>query len=100
MIRETSWELWTKEIIEETDDKTRERYWIELIGNINKVIPTRPKKESDRAYYEANREKVQEINKEWLEKNKEKYKAYKKDWFQKNKEKIKERRRTNYGAKP
>ena len=33
------------ELIEETDDKTRERYWIENTDCVNKQIPGRTKKE-------------------------------------------------------
>lgn len=95
MIRETSWDDWTKEIIEETDDKTRERYWIELIGNLNKYITTRPRKELDHKRWETDKERLTEIHKEWLEKHKD----YNKSYYQKNKEKIlkrqKERRLKN-----
>lgn len=39
------WDAWTKEVVETTDDKTKERYWVELIGNLNERIPTRTNKE-------------------------------------------------------
>jgi hypothetical protein len=39
------WEAWVKEVVETTDDKTRERYWVELIGNLNSQVPTRNRKE-------------------------------------------------------
>ena len=45
------------ELIEETDDDTRERYWVENSECINKQIPGRTKKESNKEWYENNREK-------------------------------------------
>jgi predicted GIY-YIG superfamily endonuclease len=53
-IRVDGWDAWTKEVVETTDDKTRERYWVEQIGNLNINIPTRL-----------------ETHKQWKERNKE-----------------------------
>ena len=100
------------ELIEETDDKMRERYWILNTDCVNKVIPGRTKiewrkdntekiKEYKKEYYEDNkghianyhkewREKNKERNKEYREKNKEKTKDYNKEYREKNKEKQKE----------
>jgi len=68
------------ELIEETDDKTRERYWIENTNCINKIIPGRTEKE----YYENNRDKF----KEYRENNREKANEYFKEYREKNREKI------------
>jgi hypothetical protein len=84
----------------------REKELIELNINIciNKCIPTRTKKDSDRAYYLNHKEeraiyrkkyynehKEEMINqhKEYIEANKEKMKEYFKDRYQKNKEQRK-----------
>ena len=53
------------ELIEETDDDTRERYWILNTDCINKVIPGRTKKESNKEWYENNMEEKKEKNKEY-----------------------------------
>ncbi len=58
------------ELIEETDDKTRERYWIQNTDCINKYIPGRTATQ----YYSDNKEK----KKEYREKNKEKQKEHNK----------------------
>ena len=57
------------ELIEETDDKSRERYWIENTNCINKQIPGRTPKE----YYNDNKhlldkEKLKNYHKEYREK--------------------------------
>ncbi len=44
-IRVDGWDAWTKEVVETTDDRTRERYWFELMGNLNKNIPTKSRRE-------------------------------------------------------
>jgi predicted GIY-YIG superfamily endonuclease len=44
------WDAWTKEVVETTDDKTRERYWIEQISNLNGNVPTRTKSEYDKTH--------------------------------------------------
>ena len=68
------------ELIEETDDKSRERYWIENTDCVNKVIPGRTYKE----YCQDNTEKIKEYQREYREKNKENQKEYDKTrriWF-------------------
>jgi ribosome-interacting GTPase 1 len=65
----------------------RERYWIETMECVNKVIPTRTSKE----YREINTEKKAEYLKEWYETNKEKIKEHNREYYEENKEKIKER---------
>ena len=70
------------ELIEETDDKMRERYWVLNTECINKQIPGR----TEREYREDNKDK----SKEYREKNKEKTKEYQKEYREDNKEKIKD----------
>ena len=76
------------ELIEETDDKTRERYYIENTDCINKKIPGRTRKE----WREDNKEKYKQQNKKdcrkYYEKNKEKIAQYEKEYYEKNKEKY------------
>ena len=50
------WEAWTKEVVETTDDKTKERYWIKQISNLNVRMLTRTTKE----WYELNKEQMTE----------------------------------------
>ena len=64
----------------------RERFYIENNECINKVIPTRTRKE----HYQDNKEEIIKKCKEWREKNKEKYKKYMSDRYLKNKDKIKD----------
>lgn len=63
------------ELIEETEDETRERYWIENTDCINKQIPNRTRKEYSKEYYENNKdiiiEKKKEYSKEHYQNNKE-----------------------------
>ena len=47
-------------------------------------------KEAKKAYYEANKEKIKEANKAYYEANKEKMKEYQRAYREANKEKIKE----------
>ena len=76
--------------------ETRERWYIENNQCINKIIPTRTRKE----YYKDNKEKRQaydkqrtelkrEYDKEYREDNKEDIKQKKKKYYKANKEKIK-----------
>jgi pyruvate/2-oxoglutarate dehydrogenase complex dihydrolipoamide dehydrogenase (E3) component len=70
------------ELIEETDDPTRERYWVENTECINRIIPGRTRKE----HYENNRDIILNKKKEHYENNKEKIKQY----YENNKDKTKE----------
>ena len=50
----------------------RERYWLETLGAmLNKQVPSRNKKESDKNYRDNNKEKIKEKQKDWYERNKE-----------------------------
>lgn len=55
-IRVDGWEAWTKEVVETTDDKTKERYWIESIGNLNSYVPNR--KRIERPEYKNKFDKI------------------------------------------
>jgi len=74
------------ELIEETDDKTRERYWVENTECINQVIPGRTQQQ----WYQDNKEQHNAKNKAWEAQNIEKRKAYR--------EKHKEKRRAQMAA--
>lgn len=73
----------------------RERYWIEAMDCVNKVIPTRTFKE----YVEDNRQHISQYQKEYREKNREIISQYKKQYAEENREHIsqykKEYRETN-----
>jgi hypothetical protein len=64
------------ELIEETDDINRERYWILNTNCINKQIPGRTRKE----YKEDNREEILQYQSEYRENNKKKAKEYKTEY--------------------
>ena len=72
---------------------SKERYYIELNKEIcvNKIIPTRTKKE----WTKDNLEKVQEYQKEWKENNKEYVKEQSKEYYNNNIEKIQEYKLNN-----
>ncbi len=95
------WDNWDMVVIEQFECNNqneacaRERYWIETMqSKLNKVIPTRTKKE----YREETKEQRLEYQKEYYEANKERQKEYyeankerQKEYTEANKEKIKER---------
>jgi hypothetical protein len=60
------------ELIEETEDETRERYWIENTECINKVIPGRTRKE----YYQFYKDRLLEQKKQYDNNNKALKKNY------------------------
>ena len=62
----------------------RERYWIENLECVNKVVPTRTHKQ----YYEENKEKISQHKKECREENKEKISQHKKEYYEEHKEEI------------
>jgi hypothetical protein len=69
----------------------RERYYVEQIDCINKCIPGRTIQESQKAYKEANKDKI----KAYYETNKDKIKAYYDAYREVNKDKIKSYYETN-----
>lgn len=87
------------ELIEETEDKSRERYWIENTECINVMIPGRTGKEYREdtkeqwsPYYQNYRETHRDENiiyqREYREKNREELLAKKKEYRDNNKEKV------------
>ena len=65
-----------------------ERVYIEGYKCVNKNVAGRTKKESDKLYYEKNKDKVNENKKKYREKNKEYFKEYNKEYYNENKNKI------------
>eukprot|EP00960_Hanusia_phi_P021647 641366-Hanusia_phi.AAC.1 len=99
-IRESNWENWYIELYEEFPCENiqqlhkREGEVIRQIGNLNKEIAGRDRKE----WCKENKEKLTEQQKQWREENKEKIKQWReeniekiKQWRETNKEKIKQR---------
>lgn len=66
------------ELIEETDDENRERYWIENTECVNKQIPGRTKKE----WASDNKDKMTAYRKKYYEKknNRDKFSQYLKEY--------------------
>jgi len=74
---------YTISLIEETNDKKRERYWIENTDNvINKVIPFTSQEESKKIYRSNidNRKKEYQTYKLWVKKNKQSVKDWQKKY--------------------
>jgi hypothetical protein len=111
-IRENQgWDNWDMVIVEEysainkNDLHKRERHWIETLkATLNKIIPTRTKKEyetinSDKVKeyqkqkYENNKDARLEKNRQYREKNKDKLKEYGKQKYENNKDAINEKAR-------
>ena len=84
------------ELIEETDDKTRERYWVENTECINREIPGRTQEEW--CAIPENREKRNEKRRQRYAENKEKAKEAVKAWraIPENREKVNEKARQRY----
>jgi hypothetical protein len=73
----------------------RERHYIENTSNVvNKNIAGRTQVESSKAYYENNKEKIQEYLHDYYENNKEKLQEYKQEYYKLNREKNKEKLQT------
>lgn len=90
------WDAWDMILIENYPCKdkhelhARERHYIELLGStLNKVIPTRTRKERDI----ANHDKILEQKKEYRKNNIEKVKGWDKKHYEENKEKILKRQK-------
>lgn len=63
---------WYYELIEETDNKSREIYWIQNTKNcINKYKCNFDEKKSKKEYYEKNKEEFKKRNNKYYEKNKD-----------------------------
>jgi hypothetical protein len=77
-------------LIEETDDVSRERYWVDYYKDtlLNKRNGDTglSHKEVVKQWYESNKEKIKEHQKEYRESNKEKKKEQVKEWRDSNRE--------------
>ncbi len=85
----------------------RERHYIDTLQCVNKVKPTRTKKEyyeehkehlniKQKEYYELNKEHLYMKKKEYIKANKDKFIEYHKDYYNNNKEVLSEKRKTKY----
>lgn len=79
------------EIIQDGYEETaghRELYWIkQKNADLNKQMPTRTKKESQKAYYEQHKDKLAEYNLRYREEHKEEYAEYQQHYREENKDK-------------
>ena len=91
------------ELIEETEDKSREKYWVKNTECINKNIPGR----TDKEYREDNKEKLKQYridNKDYLKLqkaeyciiNKEKIDKKSKNYYNENREEISNKNKEKY----
>ena len=71
------------------DLEIRERYWMEQLNCINKIIPTRTQKE----YKENNKDKIKEQKKQYNLNNKIYIDEKNKQYYEQNKDKIKEQKK-------
>ena len=77
--------------IDANDARKNERRHLELLGaTLNMLIPSRTQKETDKIYYDNNKEKLKEKHKIYNDNNKEKIKETNKIYNDNNKEKRKE----------
>ncbi len=60
--------------------KKKEREYIDKFDCVNKYIPTRTKKESDKIYRYNNKEKKEEYNQQYYQKNKDYFKEKKEEY--------------------
>jgi len=69
--------------------RDREAYYIENLECVNKRIPNRTKKETQKAYYDNNKDKILQNKKKIRKKNKDKIGQYNKKYYEENKETMK-----------
>ena len=93
------WDNWDMIQLEQYEAKDkrdlegRERFYIETLkSSLNKVIPTRTRKE----FYNENKENILKQNKQYNEKNAEKISKQQKDYREKNAEKISKQEKEYY----
>ena len=70
----------------------RERHYIETLNCVNKVIVSRTKKESNKAYQFKNKVKIIKYRKQYQDENSEKLKEVSKNYREENREKLKKLR--------
>ena len=80
--------------VDKMELNARERWYIENNECVNRIIPTRTKKE----YREAHKEQLKEKNKEYYEANKEHKKEKNKEYREAHKEQLKEKDKERYKA--
>ena len=76
--------------------RKREGHFIRQMATLNKLVAGRTKQETDKNYYESNKEKALEANKAWREAHPEKMKEYKDTWYEANKEELLSRGKERY----
>ncbi|MDR3478402.1 MAG: hypothetical protein P4M14_10265 [Gammaproteobacteria bacterium] len=76
--------------------ESRERYWIESLNCVNKVIPTRTVQEYYQEYYSKNKDEIAIKAKLYREKNKDQIKRIKQIYRENNKETLNSITRTYY----
>ena len=72
-------------LIEETNDVSRERYWIEKYKDTILNIRRGNTGMSQKEYRESNREHYKQYHKEWCEANREHYNKYMREYREKKK---------------
>jgi len=84
----------------------RERYWVETMKCVNKIIPGRTQKE----YRKDHKELLAELNKNWTQENQDRIKQYRRDhkeehneqsksYYYRNREKVLARLKEKYANK-
>jgi hypothetical protein len=74
----------------------RERFHIDNVVCVNKVLPGQTQKESDKAYYEKNKELILEKKKSYRDTHQEELSQSKKEWYETHKEQILEQKKSYY----
>ena len=74
----------------------RERYFIETLECVNKIIPGRTKKEYQKEYQEEHKEEIKEYKKEYYEEHKEELKEYQKEYREEHKEQLSLKKKEYY----
>ena len=93
------------ELIEETNDVSREKYWIDEIKKTSNLLNKRGGNTglSDKEWRKNNKELIRQLDKEWRKNNKEslkiRRKEYNKEYSEKNKDRLKEYYKTRYQKK-
>jgi hypothetical protein len=101
-VKKGDWKNWYIELYEEYPCNNkgilekREGEVIRLMGTINKSIAGRTQKESQKNYYENNKEELNEKKKKYYENNKEKINEKHKIYYENNKEKVSEKHKKWY----
>jgi hypothetical protein len=76
--------------------RAREGHWIRELDCVNRFIAGRTKQENDHEYYERNKEKLKQYQRDYNEQNKEKVAEKKRQWAENNKERTAETKHAWY----